>query len=387
MLCDFFGDNQTYQENLLLKYYRKFEIDVVIIASTIDNILKYYSNDYDPDSPKKIYINQEGGKIYRLPYQLNFLNKLRKFPDIDKILETEKPDLIYCHGIHLNLKEAVDYKKKYNLTKIILDSHGDYSNSANNWLSKNVLNKIYRRLFLKKYTKYISKFYAVVPEGIKFMHEMYGIPQENIELLPLGCDYEYMQEIKNHTDIQALKNIHQISADDFVIISGGKFNPLKRTEVLIEAVNLLPHKKIKLLIFGTPDKNYLEYYKNLEKFAEKENIHLLGWLSADEIYKIMTIANLAIFPASQSVLWQQSIGMGLPLIAGDSGMQDMSYLNVNNNLIRVEEKNINSNYFAKLIESLIDEPQKLASMKAGAKKTASDFLNYKRIAEKTLKLE
>lgn len=387
MLCDFFGDNQTYQENLLLKYYRKFEIDVVIVASTIDNILKYYSNDYDPSSPKKIYINEEGGKIYRLPYKLNFLNKLRKFPDVDKILKTEKPDLIYCHGVHLNLKEAVDYKKKYKHTKIILDSHGDYSNSANNWLSKNILNKIFRRLFLKKHAQYVSKFYAVVPEGIKFMHEMYGIPQESIELLPLGCDYEYMQEVKKNTDVKALKEKFHISDDDFVIISGGKFNPLKRTEILMEAVNLLPQKKIKLLIFGTPDKNHLEYYKNIEKLAEKENIHLLGWLSADEIYKVMSVADIAVFPASQSVLWQQSIGMGLPLIAGDSGMQNMSYLNVNENLIRVEEKNINPNYFSKLIESLIESPEKLAVMKTGAEKTASDFLNYKRIAEKTLRLE
>lgn len=383
MLCDFYGDGQTYQENYFVKYYQKLGHYVVVIASTNENILDYVIDVHNNNLPKKIYNLGEKAKIYRLPYKWNIKNKIKKFPEILEILNLEKPDLIYCHGLHFNLKEAVQYSK-LNPVKIIMDAHADFSNSANSWLSKNVLNKFIRRYFLQIYKNYISKFYAVVPEAKKFMHEMYGISEESIELLPLGCDYELMKKIKANTDINEEREKYNILKDDFVIITGGKLNPQKRTEVIIKAVKKISNKKIKLLIFGSPDQLNLDYYDYLKSISAQENIFFTGWLSAEKIFELMSVCNLAVFPASQSVVWQQSIGMGLPLICGDAGGQNMSYLNVYNNLIKINAENLTSKFFAEVIIDLYENPKKLEVMKAGAILTGANFLNYERIAEKTL---
>ena len=169
-----------------------------------------------------------------------------------------------------------------------------------------------------------------------------------------------------------------------MILTGGKLNPQKRTELIIDAIKLIGDKKIKLIIFGTPDKNNLEYYDYLRNMANEDSISFTGWLSSEKIYELMTISDLAVFPASQSVVWQQSIGMGLPVICGDAGGQNMSYLNVNDNLIKVDAENLKPEYFAKLISDLMENPAELEKMKKGAEKTAKEFLNYEIIAEKTL---
>lgn len=383
MLCDFFGDDQTYQENLLSKYYRKLGYEVVIIASTNEDIKNYVNEIHDNSKPNKVYVNELGVKIYRLPYSFNIKNKLKKFGDIDKILEVEAPDLIFLHGIHLNLKEAYHYSKKNNC-KIIMDFHGDYSNSGKNIISLKFLHGVIRKSFLYKYKSQISNIYAVVPESMKFLEEIYNLKKTEIQLLPLGCDYDYIQKIKEEINLENLYNEFRIKQNDYVIITGGKINPLKKTDVLVDAMKILNRSDVHLIIFGNANKDDEEYENKMKENAKGQNIYFSGWVTPERSYQLMAIADIAVFPSSQSVLWQQAIGMGIPLIAGDSGGQDMSYLNVNDNLIKISKENINPEFFAKTIQDLLSDTNKLNKMKEGAEKTAKEFLNYEIIANKTL---
>ena len=45
-----------------------------------------------------------------------------------------------------------------------------------------------------------------------------------------------------------------------------------------------------------------------------------GWVDAVDVYRMMDACDFAVFPASQSVLWQQALAMGLPLIVGQVGV-------------------------------------------------------------------
>ena len=92
MICDFYSETTQYQENLLAKYYTKSGHEVTIIASTFDSAFDYINEKYDSKIPAKIY-NNNGIKIFKLPYSLNILNKLRKFSGILNILKEAKPNL------------------------------------------------------------------------------------------------------------------------------------------------------------------------------------------------------------------------------------------------------------------------------------------------------
>ena len=383
MLCDFFGIDQQYQENYFSKYYQKLGHQVIIIASTFENINDYYLNNYDKKSLRSERVI-ENIKLIRLPYFINFANKIRRYKGVDKILLKERPDFIFVHNIHFNLNDAVNYKIKNNNCKIILDFDGDYSNSAKNWISLNIMHKLIWKPYLIHFKKYLNKIYGIVPEGIKFIHEVYGIDYSEIDLLPLGCDYDLANEIRDNNNQIDLKEKYNILPEDFVIITGGKLNRKKRTDILIDAMKLINNKNLHLIIFGAADKRNTDYEKELKNKSNGYNIHFTGWLNSRDILEHMNIACLAVFPASQSVLWQQAIGMYLPLIVGDSGLQDASYLNKNNNVIILNKQNINEYFIHSLLLELLSCTDKIKNMRYGAKKTAEEFLNYEIIVKKTL---
>src|SRR5687767_7992167 len=108
MLCDFFNENLEYQENLLVKYYRKHNHEVTVITSVFESIFDLYSDRLKKDAQPRTYVHN-GAKIIKLKYQFNILNRLRKYTSIRQILEDEKPDLIYVHDIMLNMLECRRY--------------------------------------------------------------------------------------------------------------------------------------------------------------------------------------------------------------------------------------------------------------------------------------
>lgn len=75
-----------------------------------------------------------------------------------------------------------------------MDYHADFSNSGKNWVSINILHKIIRKKYLYRYKKYIDKIYPVVPAGEEFLHKIYGISYDEMELLLLAVS---MMNVKN----------------------------------------------------------------------------------------------------------------------------------------------------------------------------------------------
>lgn len=379
IITDFFGDNLTYIENELAKQYIRLGFEVFIICSLTDNPFDFYGHQYYEDREASVEI-KDGVKIYRQPYKINLKKRIKKFKNTYNILCKEKPDFIFFNAIQLDLHEAVKYKKNEG-GKIILYSEIDYSNSAQNWLSLNVLHKIIWRSVLNRYKKYISKIFYATPASSKFLLEVYKVPVNETQLLPLGCDCSISEKIKAEIDRDSFRERIGIAKDDIVLITGGKLDHRKKTEVIIEAVRLLNKADLFLIVFGAPASGADEYFDQLKEMAKGYNIKFTGWLNPEAFYEYMAISDIAVFPASQSVLWQQAIGMHLALIAGDAGNQDMSYLNFNDNVVKIEQNDITAVKFAKIIENVISVPGLLHKMKKGAEKTSKENLSYDIIAK------
>ncbi|RYD62064.1 MAG: glycosyltransferase, partial [Sphingomonadales bacterium] len=327
MLCDFFQDDLEYQENLLVDYYVKAGHQVTVICSLYDNVFDYY-NDVPVKGPKQDY-QYAGARIIKLPYRYNILHRVRAYPKIDSILNEAKPDLIYVHDIMLNFPECIAYVKRHPQTRMIMDYHADYSNSGKNWVSIKLLHGVIRKRFLDRARPYLQRIFPVVPGGAEFLNEVYGVPMADMEVLPLG------------TDLDVGRAIHATGARArlLAIFTGGKLDPLKKTEHLIAAFNSIGRDDLHLIIIGQAGKGNEAYKELLDKTAAgNPRIHFRGWQDKTGVYEHLDAADLAIFPASQSVLWQQAIGMNLPLIVGDRselvrGHQDARYLNCHDNMI------------------------------------------------------
>jgi len=386
MLCEFYNETLEYQENLLVKYYRKYRHDVIVITSTYNSVFDYYNNVHDNTMPSRVYFDQ-GAKIIKLPFKFNFFGKIKKYTSIKQIVEQERPDLLYIHDIMPNMLEMIDYKKRNPHVKMIMDYHADYTNSANNWLSLNVLHKIIRKkLYMDPIRKHIEKFYPIIPGGVRFLNEVYKIPLQDMEILPLGADVDLVQKIKEGNKREILRKKHDIKNEDFVIFTGGKLTPLKSTHLLIEAFNKIKDNRLNLFIIGDSDKNNEDYKNRLIKLANgNSRIHFLGWKNNKEVYEYLFASNLAVFPASQSIIWLQAIASELPLIIGDFGGQSLDYINEFKSIIELNSTQINVTEIQKNIESIFNDKNKFNNMKKSATMTKDKYLDWNHLINNTLK--
>ena len=384
MLCELYIENLEYQENLLVKYYRKYGHEVTVITSTYDNVFDYYNDKHDNSTPAKSY-EDYGAKIIKLPFKFNILGKIKRYTDITKIVEDFQPDLLYVHDIMPNMFEMLAYKKRNQHVKMIMDYHCDYSNSANNWLSLNVLHKIIRKYrYMDPIKKHISRFYPIVPGSTKFLNEVYGIPLDDMEVLPLGADVDLVAEIKQNNKRKELRENLNIPQDHKVIFSGGKFTPAKKTDLLLEAFLEINRPDLHLIIVGDADeKNLLYKNKLIDLSSNNPNIHWVGWQNNRGVYEHLVASDLAVFPASQSIVWQQALAAHLPLIVGDVGEQSLHYLNEFKAIIELEKNEITvENIKNAILETITDE--NLAEGKLRAAKTSAKYLDWNHLINKTL---
>lgn len=389
MVCEFFNEELEYQENLLVKYYRLAGHDVTVITSTFDNISDYYGDRHDRNAPARTYTH-DGAKIIKLRYKYNILNRLRAYTSVYDVLEEECPDLIFVHDISPNFLEMIRYVKGHSECRMIMDYHADYSNSGANWVSLKILHGVLRKYFLDQARPYLQKIYPIVPAGFTFLEEVYGVRRSEMDLLPLGTDLRLGAHICASGARGDVRRLLGIPEDAFVIFTGGKLEPRKQTETLISAIRLMNRSDAHLVVVGSAGDS--DYRGRLERAASgASNIHFVGWQNRDGVYRHLAASDVAVFPASQSVLWQQSIGMGLPLIVSErSGLtnwvpQEVGYLNRHDNIIILDHTRPLDTQIAGHLLRMMDDRQELRRRSEGARKTAAEILDWEILIQETLR--
>jgi 1,2-diacylglycerol 3-alpha-glucosyltransferase len=393
MICDFYNESLAYQENILAKYYIKFGHDVTVITSTFQSIFDYINDIYDPGLPPKTYC-ADGVKIIKLRYRFNFLNRIRSFSVLDKILSEERPELIFAHDISINLLDVVRYLKLHSDAQLIMDFHADYSNSGKNWLSRRILHGIIRKWVLDRVRSYIKRIFPVVPASARFLHEIYKVPYDEMELLPLGADLDISRQVIASRAGFELRKKYGIADNSIVIFTGGKLTPAKRTDALIESFLQLNSSDIWLVVVGDSSEadsgvgsDYIQVLRSMASGCDR--ILFTGWLNSRQVLEYLDMSDFAVFPASQSILWQQAIGMGKPLIIGEpmavpGGNQDVSYLNLYDNIILTDFHNSTAAGLAAAINDLIMNPNKIDQMSRGARRVAAEILDWNSAVVRTL---
>lgn len=377
-LANFYIDNYGYQENILPKMHKLQGHEVSILASTetyIDNKKLGY---VEPSS----YNTEYGIPISRIPYRKflphSVMKKLRIYSGITNALNTFNPDIIFIHDSQfISIVEIVDYVKNNPKTKIFIDGHTDYINSARNWISRNILHALIYKWCAKKVEPYTVKFYGVLPARVEFFKSMYGIAADKVELLEMGLDDSVVDFSKKEEIRSKIRKRLKINDDDFVIITGGKIDKRKNIHVLMQAVNELNLSNVKLIIFGSPNDNMKSEF---EKQLNDKHIKHVGWIKAEESNDYIMASDLGVFPGTHSVLWEQSVGLGLPCVFRK--WEGIQHVDLGGNCIFVNSGNIDE--IKKTIMSIYNSSELYSNMlKVSVEKGISKFSYYK-IAKKAI---
>ncbi len=315
-LASFYNDNFGYQENILPRMHKIQGHDVMILAST--EVFKDKVN-LGYIEPKK-YINEDGILVHRIPY-VSWLPhklaiKLRLYEGVYEELCSFKPDFIFLHDIQfLSYRAIIRYLKENPSVRMAADGHADFSNSARSFVSRYILHGIIYKRCAKDLMQYTTKFYGTLPARVDFFRNVYGIPENKTALLVMGADDEYVKRAKETNQNRQIREQYKISDDTFLIVSGGKFDSVKKQiiDVMNVVKNLSSRYNVKMLIFGSvmSENGFKEEF---DRLCDGEIIQYAGWIKGNESYNFFEAADLVIFPGRHSVLWEQAVGQGKPCI-------------------------------------------------------------------------
>ncbi|HCH74678.1 MAG TPA: glycosyl transferase family 1 [Clostridiales bacterium] len=374
-------DGFSYQDNLLPKFHKELGNEVVVIAS----LYSLNTNAKLVKLSKEImkYKNEYGITVYRIPNILNTndKSKFKRYINFISILEQESPDIIFLHDFQLvDSKQVIRYVKRHKKVIVYADNHADYSNSARNWLSKNILHKIIWRHYARKLNPYVKKFYGVTPARVDFLTDLYKLPKEKCELLVMGADNEFVEKSKTTNSRKAIRDKYKILDDDFLIVTGGKIDlEKKQTILLMEAVKKIDNPKVKLIVFGSVVN---ELKPKIEELTHGcDNVLYVGWISSEQSYDYFEAADLVVFPGRHSVFWEQVVGQGKPMIVkywdGTTHVDlggNVEFL-YNDSVEEIEKKLL-----------CVMQPTVISKMKEVAEQEGMQMFSYKEIARRSIEL-
>ena len=159
-----------------------------------------------------------------------------------------------------------------------------------------------------------------------------------------------------------------------------KIDRRKNIQNLIEAVKSINYPNVKLLLFGTPT---AEMKFEISKCLPHESIIMLGWLSYTEISHYLLASDLAIFPGTHSVIWEQTVGLGVPCIFRRwSGIE---HVDVGGNCVFIDRGDENDIRNALL--QIVNSPAICDAMKDVAIGKGIPVFSYSEIAKRSIECD
>lgn len=376
-LCGPVTDNWSYQDNLLPRYHKELGLDVSVITSQY-----IYNNkgELDIDDRSK-YFNEYGIKTIRLKssYNTTVNSKFKKYKNLYETIKGEEPDILFIHGIQfLDIKAVIKFLKQNPTVKVYVDNHADFSNSATNWVSRNILHKIIWKRLGDLIDPFTSKFYGVLPARVDFLKNVYKLPEDKVELLLMGADDEKVIEARKASEIKQLREKYNIKIDDFLIITGGKIDNAKRqTLLLMQAVKEINKENIKLIVFGSLTN---ELKNEVNTLVDGRKIQYIGWIKSDDSYKYFAAANIVVFPGRHSVLWEQAVGTGVPCVF--KYWEGTTHVDVGGNCEFLFKDSVEE--IKNIIENLINNHELYKSIKEVAENKGVLEFSYLEIAKRSI---
>lgn len=372
-----YNDNWGYQDNLLPKYHSSLGHEVTVLVCN-----EKHENGKTVKTPCGRYRLEDGVEVIRLKRERIISDKLTMFfskLSVRPLLEELKPNLIFCHGLcSCTVLSAIRYQKKIDPSCIIVqDNHMDYYNGIPVSSVSGKLQRSYYRLLNKYSQKYMKCIFGVTPWRMTYAEEFFRIRTDRLKLLVMGGDDDQIRFSERADIRRKLREENGIIEDDFLLVSGGKIDRKKQILELMQAVIELDEPKIHLLLFGEASSEVAAEFQHL---ALHKRIHAVGWIQAERAYDYFLASDLAVFPGSHSVLWEQACACGIPGLFRD--WEGMHHVDVGGNCLFLQKGNVEE--LKRQIMAVYSQPSGYRTMKLAAEEHGIDMFSYRQIAQRAI---
>jgi len=302
-------DGWGYQENLLPLYQKRAGHDVAVISD--NDHLRYIQN---PALAREIIgrgreYEWDGIRIYKIKTYLTTTTDALFCRGVYKILEKEKPDVIFHHNVNIStLTVAARYRRRHPRVTLYADNHADWINESKNRLWHFFYCKCLIPLQVGRIGDKVKYYIGVSPLRCRYLEEVYKVPKEKIRFLPIGCDTEQADQVTEER--AGLRARFHLPEDAFVVVSGGKMDRSKGTLELKAACEEMRQAglDLRLVLFGKRD-------KELDAAVEgKDWIRCLDWCNRETTMSLLKLADVACWPWLHTTLIEDAVAAGTPIV-------------------------------------------------------------------------
>lgn len=302
------------------------------------------------------YLDMKNISVYNLgplniTSKLRYLNYIRMYFRLRKILSTEKPSILFVM-LEGSLFVAYGLNKSHNLPSCLV-LHGT---EIDNFL--NSKGKLKDNLFLKKWMITSPRVISVGKEQIKTLPEKY---KKKTIVIPNGVDFKIFRSIKG---IKQKKN---------VILFVGRFIDTKGIREILQISKQLPQYEFWFAGQGL-----------LHKEIKGDNIKNLGFKTTKELVQLYNQATICIFPShieSFGLVGLEAMACGRAVIATPLGFSE--YIQNGKDGIIIPSKDENA--LRRAIVDLMTNKKKRRMLEKNARKKALKY-SWDKITEKYLKV-
>jgi glycosyltransferase involved in cell wall biosynthesis len=321
-LSNYFQPKLGYQEYYLAKEQLRRGHDVFVVTSE-----RYFPFPGYDEYMKSVLGNriikagefvEEGVKVIRLNvifemYHQIWLSKL--YSTIKKL----HPDVVHMHNCgNISALRTSLIKRKLNFN-LLCDEHSHLSIIRKRNIIKRAIARIYK-VIIKNILKNVDCFVAIAPDVKNVMTDIYGLPENRINIIPLGVDtdlFYFCERSRNE-----IRQKFDIGENVSVIVYAGKLITDKGPHLLVKAVlDILRNKKVelKVLLIGDGNRSYIEGIKKEIKLSKLDNFFIWHkFVEKTELYRFYSAADIGVWPLEESIGMLEASACKLPVIVKDS---------------------------------------------------------------------
>lgn len=194
-------------------------------------------------------------------------------PQITKLIDDEKIDLVNCHGARANFIGA--FLKKQIKIPIITTVHSDYSHDFDNSFYKKILYTTLNRLSLRSMDGYVAMAQRFKSDMIKR-----GFKEKRLFVAYNGIPMNFSEPLMSSEEFIRKYRI-PFDPKNFYVGTASRLHPIKGVDVLLRAAVRIKNEKsqIKFLVAGTGDEKTTQKYQEfIKNHGLEDTVLLLGYV-------------------------------------------------------------------------------------------------------------
>lgn len=379
-LIDYFQPKIGYQETFLAREHAKLGHDVTVLTSDRYFPFPNYESTFTAllgnrhvGTGKRI---EEDISVWRLPSWEIPGSPLIFLRGLEQAVFTIHPDVIYCHGVYsLTSYLAARLKKPIGYT-LAYDSHAAAFNTPlTDTLAKRCYFSLYQRIFAPVIKQEADAIFAVGDDEQKFLKDTLKLVDYAVPIIRLGVDtlrFRFSQ-----SERERIRKELGISEKDLVVVCAGKMGKEKDIPVLVEAVNQLGMKNIRLLLIGDGyDGNASDQVKDPFQL-----IHI-PYVPNEKLPDYFSASDIGVWPGNFTMTILEAMSCSLPVTLPQQS--STKYLEKSNGVQWFTRGN--SKELSDRIRFLASSPDKRKMCGRNARNYVEKELSWSIIAKQTLSL-